>query len=47
MMGCSGERGGGKEICNHSVKLAVSPGVIPASINNLFKLNNEGGGLDG
>lgn len=32
------------DICKRSVKLA---GVIRASINNLFKLNNEGWGLDG
>ncbi len=37
----------GEDICNHGVKLAVSPGVILASLNNLFNLNNEGRGLDG
>lgn len=44
MMGCLGERG---DICKHSVELALSPGVICASINHLFKLNNEGWGLTG
>lgn len=35
------------DICKRSVKLAEGPGVIRASINNLFKLNNEGWGPGG
>lgn len=36
-----------EDICKHDVKLAVSSGVIPASTNSLFKLNNEGWGWGG